>query len=198
MRPRPPSRTSSRCSTHPALYVHLRRTAFDRRHATKEVVAKIDRKLLVVALKGTSDQLKDHVLQCMSSAAARCCARIGSGWTSQGPRCRSGAATNPRRGAATGVPRCSQFEGRREQSECRLNFQWRSVDGTTRALAHGCLSGADRVSRRSKAEQQAVSRLDQARRDAFAEGLAAGRQQAGRAGSPAIEGLAQALANSPG
>ena len=34
--------------------------------AMKEVVAKIDRKLLVVALKGTSDQLKGHFLQCMS------------------------------------------------------------------------------------------------------------------------------------
>jgi flagellar motor switch protein FliG len=34
--------------------------------AMKEVVAKIDKKLLVVALKGTSDQLKDHFLQCMS------------------------------------------------------------------------------------------------------------------------------------
>jgi flagellar motor switch protein FliG len=34
--------------------------------AMKEVVGKIDKKLLVVALKGTSDQLKDHFLQCMS------------------------------------------------------------------------------------------------------------------------------------
>ena len=34
--------------------------------AMKEVVAKIDRKLLVVALKGTSDQMKHHFLQCMS------------------------------------------------------------------------------------------------------------------------------------
>ena len=34
--------------------------------AMKEVVAKIDRKLLVIALKGTSDQLKNHFLQCMS------------------------------------------------------------------------------------------------------------------------------------
>jgi flagellar motor switch protein FliG len=34
--------------------------------AMKEVVAKIDRKLLTVALKGTSDQLKNHFLQCMS------------------------------------------------------------------------------------------------------------------------------------
>jgi flagellar motor switch protein FliG len=34
--------------------------------AMKEVVAKIDRKLLTIALKGTNDQLKNHFLQCMS------------------------------------------------------------------------------------------------------------------------------------
>jgi flagellar motor switch protein FliG len=34
--------------------------------AMKELVAKIDRKLLTVALKGTSEQLKNHFLQCMS------------------------------------------------------------------------------------------------------------------------------------
>jgi len=38
--------------------------------AMKEVVAKIDRKLLVVALKGTSDQMKQHFLQCMSQRGA--------------------------------------------------------------------------------------------------------------------------------
>jgi len=38
--------------------------------AMKEVVAKIDRKLLVIALKGTSDQLKNHFLQCMSQRGA--------------------------------------------------------------------------------------------------------------------------------
>jgi flagellar motor switch protein FliG len=38
--------------------------------AMKEVVGKIDRKLLVVALKGTSDQLKNQFLQCMSSRGA--------------------------------------------------------------------------------------------------------------------------------
>ena len=32
----------------------------------KEVLAKIDRKVLTVALKGTSDQLKTHFLQAMS------------------------------------------------------------------------------------------------------------------------------------
>ena len=34
--------------------------------AMKELVAKIDRKLLTIALKGTSDQLKNHFMQCMS------------------------------------------------------------------------------------------------------------------------------------
>ncbi len=38
--------------------------------AMKEVVAKVDRKLLVVALKGTSDQLKNQFLQCMSQRGA--------------------------------------------------------------------------------------------------------------------------------
>jgi flagellar motor switch protein FliG len=38
--------------------------------AMKEVMAKIDKKLLVVALKGTSDQLKNHFLQCMSQRGA--------------------------------------------------------------------------------------------------------------------------------
>lgn len=38
--------------------------------AMKELVAKIDRKLLVIALKGTSDQLKNHFMQCMSQRGA--------------------------------------------------------------------------------------------------------------------------------
>jgi flagellar motor switch protein FliG len=38
--------------------------------AMKEVVAKIDRKLLTIALKGTSDQLKNHFMQCMSQRGA--------------------------------------------------------------------------------------------------------------------------------
>jgi flagellar motor switch protein FliG len=32
----------------------------------KEVLGKIDRKVLTVALKGTSEQLRNHVLSCMS------------------------------------------------------------------------------------------------------------------------------------
>ena len=45
----------------------------------------------------------------------------------------------------------------------------------------------------SRAEQEAVSRLDQARREAFPEGVAAGRQQAEEQIRPAMEGLAQTL-----
>jgi flagellar motor switch protein FliG len=36
----------------------------------KEVLSRVDRKLLTVALKGTSDKLKDHFLQCMSQRGA--------------------------------------------------------------------------------------------------------------------------------
>jgi flagellar motor switch protein FliG len=36
----------------------------------KEVLAKVDRKVLTVALKGTSDQLKEHILSCMSQRGA--------------------------------------------------------------------------------------------------------------------------------
>ncbi|MBI3679615.1 MAG: flagellar motor switch protein FliG [Acidobacteria bacterium] len=38
--------------------------------AIKEVLSRIDRKLLTIALKGTSDALKNHFLQCMSSRGA--------------------------------------------------------------------------------------------------------------------------------
>jgi len=36
----------------------------------KEVLAKVDRKILTVALKGTSEQLRNHVLGCMSTRGA--------------------------------------------------------------------------------------------------------------------------------
>jgi flagellar motor switch protein FliG len=36
----------------------------------KEVLAKVDRKLLTVALKGTSEQLQNHFIQCMSQRGA--------------------------------------------------------------------------------------------------------------------------------
>src|SRR5438105_10427518 len=38
--------------------------------AVKEVLAKVDRKVLTIALKGTSDQLKSHFLQAMSQRGA--------------------------------------------------------------------------------------------------------------------------------
>ena len=39
-------------------------------NAVKEVLGRIDRRLLTVALKGTSDQLKQHFLGCMSARGA--------------------------------------------------------------------------------------------------------------------------------
>jgi flagellar motor switch protein FliG len=39
-------------------------------NAVKEVLARVDRKLLTIALKGTSDQLKSHFLECMSQRGA--------------------------------------------------------------------------------------------------------------------------------
>ncbi len=36
----------------------------------KEVLARVDRKLLTIALKGTSDRLRDHFLECMSQRGA--------------------------------------------------------------------------------------------------------------------------------
>jgi len=39
-------------------------------NAVKEVLAKVDRKILTVALKGTSDQMKSHMLQAMSARGA--------------------------------------------------------------------------------------------------------------------------------
>lgn len=38
--------------------------------AMKEIVGRVDRKLLTTALKGTSDQLRNHFLSCMSQRAA--------------------------------------------------------------------------------------------------------------------------------
>ena len=39
-------------------------------NAVKELLAKVDRKILTVALKGTSDQMKNHMLQAMSQRGA--------------------------------------------------------------------------------------------------------------------------------
>jgi len=39
-------------------------------NSVKEVLAKVDKKILTVALKGTSDQMKNHMLQAMSQRGA--------------------------------------------------------------------------------------------------------------------------------
>src|SRR5271157_2027374 len=45
----------------------------------------------------------------------------------------------------------------------------------------------------NEAEREAARRLDQARREAYAEGLAAGRQQSEEQFRPAVQGLAETL-----
>jgi len=39
-------------------------------NSVKEVLAKVDRKILTIALKGTSEQMKNHMLQAMSQRGA--------------------------------------------------------------------------------------------------------------------------------
>jgi flagellar motor switch protein FliG len=39
-------------------------------NSIKEVLAKVDRKILTVALKGTSEKMKNHMLQAMSQRGA--------------------------------------------------------------------------------------------------------------------------------
>ncbi len=54
-------------------------------------------------------------------------------------------------------------------------------------------AGGDLKGRNIHAEGETARKLDQARREAFAEGLAAGRQQAEEQMRPAVQGLAQTL-----
>jgi len=69
----------------------------------KEVLGKIDRKILTVALKGTSDQLKNHFLQAMSQRGAEMLREdMDSAGTHQDQGRGSRAATDHRRGAAAG------------------------------------------------------------------------------------------------
>jgi flagellar assembly protein FliH len=63
-------------------------------------------------------------------------------------------------------------------------MSWRMVASTNDPRARG--SHAD-------AEREAARKLDQARREAFAEGMAAGRQQAEELFRPAVQGLAETL-----
>jgi flagellar assembly protein FliH len=55
------------------------------------------------------------------------------------------------------------------------------------------LVGDARKNSQAEAEQEAARKLDQARREAYAEGLAAGRQQAEEQFRPAAQGLAETL-----
>jgi flagellar assembly protein FliH len=62
---------------------------------------------------------------------------------------------------------------------------WRTVAAVGDARTRG--------NKEADAEREAAGKLDQTRRDAYAEGLAAGRQQAEEQFRPAVQGLAETL-----
>ena len=89
----------------------------------KEVLAKVDRKILTVALKGTSEQLKTHILQVMSQRGAEMLqGRHGRAGSDQDQRSGSGAAADHRGGPATGSRRRHQPEGHGGRTVCRLKL----------------------------------------------------------------------------
>jgi hypothetical protein len=76
------------------------------------VLAKADRKVLTLALKGTSEQLRNHILGCMSQRGADMLREgHGSHRAGQDQRGRSGAAEYHRAGAAAGERRRAEPEG---------------------------------------------------------------------------------------
>jgi flagellar assembly protein FliH len=77
----------------------------------------------------------------------------------------------------------SKILGNNQPSEA-TPILWRTVTAAKDAKARG--SQAD-------FEREAARKLDQARREAFAEGLATGRQQAEEQFRPAVQGLAETL-----
>jgi flagellar assembly protein FliH len=77
----------------------------------------------------------------------------------------------------------SKILGNNQPSEA-TPILWRTVTAAKDAKARG--SQAD-------LEREAARKLDQARREAFAEGLATGRQQAEEQFRPAVQGLAETL-----
>ncbi len=90
-------------------------------NAIKEVLAKVDRKILTIALKGTSEQMKNHMLQAMSQRGAE---MLREDMDALGPikikEVEARAAADHRRGAATGNRRRDQPEGHGRRAVCRL------------------------------------------------------------------------------
>jgi flagellar assembly protein FliH len=72
----------------------------------------------------------------------------------------------------------------RDQPDEAAPIAWRTVTAPRTAQTRGS---------HQDAERETFRKVDQARREAFAEGLAAGRQQAEEQLRPAIQGLAQTL-----
>ena len=110
----------------------------------KEVLGKVDRKVLTIALKGTSEQLRNQILE-LHVAARRGHAARGHGGAGAGQDqgSRGGAAADHRGGAAAGERRRGQPEGRGRRAVCRLGcccrddprdvepLVWRQVPAST-------------------------------------------------------------------
>ncbi len=122
--------------------------------AVKEMLGKVDRKILTVALKGTSDQLKNHILQADVPArrgdAAR---RTWSAGADQDQGSGGGAAADHRGGPAAGSRRNHQPEGHGRRAVCRLNSSaakpfatdpvaWRRVSSAEAITGSGTSDGA--------------------------------------------------------
>ncbi len=71
-----------------------------------------------------------------------------------------------------------------EQASAATPMLWRIVASVGDARAHG---------NQAETEREAARKLDHARREDYAEGLAAGRQQAEEQFRPAVQGLAETL-----
>lgn len=76
---------------------------------------------------------------------------------------------------------------RGEQDSTVTPMSWRTVTTVTDPRRNG------HAHRQAEAEREAARKLDQARREAYAEGLTAGRQQAEEQFRPAAQGLAETL-----
>jgi flagellar motor switch protein FliG len=87
----------------------------------RELLARVDRKILTVALKGTSDALRDHFLKAMSQRGAEMLREdMDSLGTDQTQGSRSRAAANHRNRAVTGIRGCDQPDGVFRRSVCQL------------------------------------------------------------------------------
>ena len=176
----------------------------------KEVLAKVDRKVLTIALKGTSEQLRNQILGCLSQRGAE---MLREDMEALGPikikEVESGAAADHRGGAAAGVGGRGQPEGRGRRAVCRLGSCSRTTRGRDRAsdLAPGAVRRPSRgapqaarntpnarlaVCRRSRSAQ-CEQRVSEARRGRTAGGRGGRTKPRGGGSAARVERLARTI-----